>query len=172
MRIFICSIWALVPRPGIEPGPSVLGVWSLSLWATREVQKSVLLTLWCVTERWNGHASVDVMTMHFPYRQNRNTTPVILWFKLVFVVYMVDLLAKRATCKSKVWLLWFMTQLLPQALCWYNLKSHCSFKGRVDLFYMHWKSSSPEEHNWRLSLSKEPHLKFIRIQISPEMELQ
>ena len=27
----------LVPRPGIEPGPATLGVWSLTHWITREV---------------------------------------------------------------------------------------------------------------------------------------
>ena len=30
-------MWALVPWPGIEPGPSALGVQSLSHWATREL---------------------------------------------------------------------------------------------------------------------------------------
>ena len=29
-RIFSCGMWDLVPRPGIEPGPSALGVWSPS----------------------------------------------------------------------------------------------------------------------------------------------
>ena len=32
-----CGTWDLVPRPGIKPGPSVLGAWSLSHWTTREV---------------------------------------------------------------------------------------------------------------------------------------
>ena len=32
-----CSMWALVPGPEIEPGPPVLGAWSLSHWTTREV---------------------------------------------------------------------------------------------------------------------------------------
>ena len=31
-----CSMWDLVPRPGIEPRPSVLGAQSLSLWTTRK----------------------------------------------------------------------------------------------------------------------------------------
>ena len=32
-----CSMWELVPWPGIEPGPCTLGSWSLSHWTTREV---------------------------------------------------------------------------------------------------------------------------------------
>ena len=32
-----CSLWNLVPWPGIEPGPSALAVRSLSHWTTREV---------------------------------------------------------------------------------------------------------------------------------------
>ena len=32
-----CSLWDLVPWPGIEPRPSALGMRSLSHWTTREV---------------------------------------------------------------------------------------------------------------------------------------
>ena len=32
--IFSCSMWDLVPWPGIKPGPSVLGAWSPSHWTT------------------------------------------------------------------------------------------------------------------------------------------
>ena len=35
--LVVACVWDLVPRPGIEPGPPALGVWSLSHWATREV---------------------------------------------------------------------------------------------------------------------------------------
>ena len=35
--IFNCSMWDLVPRPGIKPGPPALGTWSLSHWTAREV---------------------------------------------------------------------------------------------------------------------------------------
>ena len=38
-----CGMQALVPWPGIEPGPSTLGVWSLSPWTTR---KSPWNTCW------------------------------------------------------------------------------------------------------------------------------
>ena len=31
-----CSMWNLVPRPGIKPGAPALGAWSLSRWITRE----------------------------------------------------------------------------------------------------------------------------------------
>ena len=32
-----CSMWDLVPQPGIKPGPPALGAESLSHWTTREV---------------------------------------------------------------------------------------------------------------------------------------
>ena len=32
-----CGMWDLVPWPGIEPGPTALGTWSLSHGTTREV---------------------------------------------------------------------------------------------------------------------------------------
>ena len=35
--IFSFRMWALIPQPGMEPGPPALGVQSFSLWATREV---------------------------------------------------------------------------------------------------------------------------------------
>ena len=38
-----CSVWNLGPWTGIEPGPPVLGVQSLSHWAPREVLESVFL---------------------------------------------------------------------------------------------------------------------------------
>ena len=34
-----CSMWELVPWPGIEPGPPVLEVQILSHWTTREIPK-------------------------------------------------------------------------------------------------------------------------------------
>ena len=37
MRTLTCCVWNLVPLPGIEPGPPVLGAWSLNHWTTREV---------------------------------------------------------------------------------------------------------------------------------------
>ena len=33
----VACIWDLGPRPEIEPGPPVLGTWSLTHWTTREV---------------------------------------------------------------------------------------------------------------------------------------
>ena len=36
-RTFSNGMWDLVPRPGIEPRPPVLGARGLSHWATREV---------------------------------------------------------------------------------------------------------------------------------------
>ena len=40
-RSFHCSMWDLVPQPGIEPGPPALGAWSRNHWATRKVPKCV-----------------------------------------------------------------------------------------------------------------------------------
>ena len=43
---FNCSIWDLVPWPGIKPWPPALGAQSLSHWATREVPNfGLILTL-------------------------------------------------------------------------------------------------------------------------------
>ena len=47
MQTLSCGMWDLVPRPGIEPRSLALGAWSLSHWATREVQKVVALILSC-----------------------------------------------------------------------------------------------------------------------------
>ena len=41
-----CSIWDLVPWPGIEPRSPALGVWSLSQWSTREVPVFILKSVW------------------------------------------------------------------------------------------------------------------------------
>ena len=40
-----CSMWDLVPQPGREARPPVLGAWSLSHWTTKKVPKSSLLTV-------------------------------------------------------------------------------------------------------------------------------
>ena len=49
-----CSMWDLVPWPGIEPGPFALGLWSPSYWTTREVpifcfDKRVIQAIWELT---------------------------------------------------------------------------------------------------------------------------
>ena len=36
-----CSMWDLIPSPGIKPGPSSLGAWSVSHWVTRKSQRLV-----------------------------------------------------------------------------------------------------------------------------------
>ena len=38
-----CSMQDLVPRPGIEPGPSALGAWSIGHWTTREVPSMYII---------------------------------------------------------------------------------------------------------------------------------
>ena len=41
IRTLSCSMWDLVPRPGIEPRPPESGALSLSHWTIREVPKTV-----------------------------------------------------------------------------------------------------------------------------------
>ena len=36
-HFFSCSMWDLVPSPGIEPGPPAFGVWSPSHWTIKDV---------------------------------------------------------------------------------------------------------------------------------------
>ena len=38
-KIFICSVWNLVPWPGIELWPPALGAWSFRQWTTTKVSK-------------------------------------------------------------------------------------------------------------------------------------
>ena len=45
-KIFSCSLWDIVPRTGMEPGPPGLGAWSLSHWTTREVPCPGFCTWW------------------------------------------------------------------------------------------------------------------------------
>ena len=53
MQTLSCSMWDLVPWPGVEPGPPALRAWSLNSWITREVPKVSLcinsgyLFCWC-----------------------------------------------------------------------------------------------------------------------------
>ena len=53
-----CDSWDLVPRPGIEPRPPVLGVWRLSHWTSRKVPHSCILA-WKIpwTEELLGYSS-------------------------------------------------------------------------------------------------------------------
>ena len=43
-RIFSCSMWDLVPRPGIELQPPALGGWNLSHWTNWEVPHQCIST--------------------------------------------------------------------------------------------------------------------------------
>lgn len=44
-KFLVASFQCLVPWPGIEPGPLVLGMWSLSHWSTKEVLLEVFFFL-------------------------------------------------------------------------------------------------------------------------------
>ena len=59
-----CSLWCVVPLPGIEPGPSALGVQSLSHWTTRDVPWSFLIRPKMgpsPAESWHSTVWVDTM---------------------------------------------------------------------------------------------------------------
>ena len=43
MQTSSCSLWYLVPQPGIKIGSPVLGPWSLSHWTTKEVPVNWIL---------------------------------------------------------------------------------------------------------------------------------
>ena len=65
MWILRCSMWDLVPWPGIEPGSPALGAWSLSHWTTREVP--LLGVCWqSVAFKCTTEISVFVFTWWFP----------------------------------------------------------------------------------------------------------
>jgi len=63
--LVVALVWALVPRPGIEPGPSALGAQSVSPWTIREVSKisfkkhsirNILGYLfWYIVEKYTRH---------------------------------------------------------------------------------------------------------------------
>ena len=43
MQTLGCSMWDLVPRPRLKPGPSALGAQNLNHWTTREVPRPPLM---------------------------------------------------------------------------------------------------------------------------------
>ena len=45
---FNCSMWDLVPGPGIKPRPPALGAQRLNHWATREVPVCLFLATLCI----------------------------------------------------------------------------------------------------------------------------
>ena len=50
-----CSMWDLVPQPGVEPVPTALGVWSLSHWTPREVLFLCFLSKSSLYWPWISH---------------------------------------------------------------------------------------------------------------------
>ena len=75
-QTLICSMWDLVPWPGIEPRPSALRAWSLSPWTTREVPICPLLWLpWHVPDHcssWKLYRYDRSLKLHWAY-------PLTLW---------------------------------------------------------------------------------------------
>ena len=64
-RIFSCSIWDLVPRPGIEPQLPALGVKSFGHWTIREVPQLLLTP--CQSDRSRmGHLVRQKVSLHVP----------------------------------------------------------------------------------------------------------
>ena len=53
-----CGMWDLVPRPGMEPEPTALGVWSLSHWTTGEVPPDIF-----ICQLWVGKIHSDYIQM-------------------------------------------------------------------------------------------------------------
>ena len=50
LQTLSCSIWDLVPWPGIKPKSPALEAWSLSHWSTREVPSSgLLIAVWAAS---------------------------------------------------------------------------------------------------------------------------
>ena len=47
MQTLSCDTWDWVPRPGIKPGPPVLGAWSRNHWTTREVPAWCFFNMSC-----------------------------------------------------------------------------------------------------------------------------
>ena len=61
-----CSMWDLVPWPGIEPGPPALGTQSLSPWATRDIPLPAFLTI--------VSSKSCPRNLHLPRRNSHNLT--------------------------------------------------------------------------------------------------
>ena len=76
--IFSCSMWDLVPWPGIEPGPPELGVWSHSRWTTSGVPLSIyclFLSLifcknFCIFFMWDLVVIAFFKYLYFCYHGN------------------------------------------------------------------------------------------------------
>ena len=63
MRTLSCGLWDLVYWPGTEPGPPVLGVYSLSHWTTREGPS--------ICSIWSGNPQPhQVLLLHWCYHFN------------------------------------------------------------------------------------------------------
>ena len=54
MQTLSCSMWDLVPWPGIEPGPPALGMWSLNHWITSTFPALQSLELPASTITWTN----------------------------------------------------------------------------------------------------------------------
>ena len=88
-----CSIWDLVFPPGIEPGPPVLGVQSLSPWTAREVPSSILAWeipwreepggLWSMGSKRVGHNWACETHTKFVWSFLRSLSWRIEWFKFL-----------------------------------------------------------------------------------------
>ena len=60
-----CSMWDLVPWPGIEPGPPALEAKSLSHWTTREVPKFGFFFFKDTTDKWDHTVYVFFCLIYF-----------------------------------------------------------------------------------------------------------
>ena len=60
-----CSMWDLVPWPGIEPGPPALEARILSHWTTREVPKFGFFFFKDTTDKWDHTVYVFFCLIYF-----------------------------------------------------------------------------------------------------------
>lgn len=100
---------------------------------------------WCVKQRWNGYALVDVMTKFFPHRLCRKVTLAV--FNLIGLCYILGGTAseKGHTEEQSLVTTVYDSPLFPSSVL-IHFAIPCDFHSRVHLFYVHWKNSFPVEH--------------------------
>ena len=67
-----CGMWDLVPWPGIEPGPTVLGEWSLSYWTPAKSQDTRFIRK-IILQVWQGKDGLlnRVEWTEYPYKEKK-----------------------------------------------------------------------------------------------------
>ena len=87
---FSCGMWNLVPWPGFEPGPPVLGAQSLSHWTTREVPWCHLIYSFVACITWKlGVISRGLVTLSFDYLGKKNSLVGVYFHRGALNIYLV-----------------------------------------------------------------------------------